>query len=34
LLTRSFAIVGIGALGVAAVAVVALGLLWRPGRPR
>ena len=34
LLTRGFAIVGIGALGVAAVAVVALGLLWRPGRSR
>ena len=32
ILTRGFAIAGIGALCIAALAVIGLGVLWRPGR--
>jgi len=32
ILTRGFAIAGIGALFVGALAVIGLGVLWRPGR--
>jgi hypothetical protein len=34
ILTRGFAIAGIGALAIGAIAVIGLGLLWRPGRSR
>ena len=34
ILTRGFAIAGIGALSLGAIAVIGLGLLWRPGRSR
>jgi len=34
ILTRGFAIAGIGALSLGAIAVIGIGLLWRPGRPR
>jgi hypothetical protein len=34
ILTRGFAIAGVGALSIGALAVIALGVLWRPGRAR
>jgi hypothetical protein len=34
ILTRGFAIAGIGALAIGAIAVIGIGLLWRPGRFR
>ena len=34
ILTRGLAIAGIGALFVGALAVISLGVLWRPGRPQ
>lgn len=34
ILTRGFAIAGIGALSLGAIAVIGVGLLWRPGRSR
>ena len=33
-LTRGFAIAGVGALFVGALAVIGVGVLWRPGRSR
>jgi hypothetical protein len=34
ILTRGFAIAGIGALAIGAIALIGIGLLWRPGRSR
>jgi hypothetical protein len=34
ILTRGFAIAGVGALSIAALVVIGIGVLWRPGRSR